>query len=248
MGRRRNSGDCPAGLFFAFGGASQGHALRLALVELAALPLLALAAGRLIQQGLWREHRFSLGLLAAVAAIPLAQIVPMPPGVWTSLPGREQMVLALDLAGLQPGWSALSVTPDRTWGSALALLPPAAIFLAILSMGLGQRERLVQLCIAGSVAGILLGAAQLASGGDALYLWDWVTGGQVRGFSPIATTWRRLCWSHCPSRSFSAAQLSGEGIKAPRPSGLEPCLQAWSSSPSQRYVRERGLFWWRQSC
>lgn len=166
---------------FAFGGASQGHALRLALVELAALPLLVLASGRLIQNGLWREHRLALGLLTAVVAIPLIQLVPMPPAVWTGLPGREQMVLALDLAGLQPGWSALSVTPDRTWGSALALLPPAAIFLAVLSMAPGQRERLVQFCIAGSVAGILLGAAQLASGGDALYLWDWVTAGQVRG-------------------------------------------------------------------
>lgn len=164
-----------------FGGASQNHALRLALVELASLPLLVVASGRLIQTGVWREHRFALGLLAAVVAIPLIQLIPLPPAVWTGLPGRDQMVLALELAGLEPGWTPLSVTPDRTWGSALALAPPAAFFLAMLSLSLAQRLRMVQFCIGAAVAGILLGAAQLASGGDSLYLWD-VAPGSVRGF------------------------------------------------------------------
>lgn len=165
---------------FVFGGASHGHALRLALVELASLPLLVLAARRLIHSGQWREHQFSLGLLAAVVAIPLIQLIPLPPAVWTSLPGRDPMVLALELAGLEPGWAPLSVTPDRTWRSALALAPPAAFFLAMLSLSHLNRERLVQFCIVAAIAGILLGAAQLASGG--LYLWDWAEAGQIRGF------------------------------------------------------------------
>lgn len=168
-------------LSFALGGASQNHALRLALVELASLPLLVLASGRLLETGVWREHRFTLGLLAAVVAIPLIQLMPLPPAVWTSLPGRDQMVLALELAGLEPGWAPLSVMPDRTWGSALALAPPATFFLAMLSLTHIQRERMVHVCIAVAIAGILLGAAQLASGGDNLYLWN-VSGGQVRGF------------------------------------------------------------------
>ncbi len=167
---------------FAFGGASHSHALRLALVELASLPLLVLASGRLIQSGLWREHRFALSLLAAVAAIPLIQLIPLPPAVWTGLPGRDQMVLALELSGLQPGWAPLSVAPDRTWGSALALAPPAAFFLAVLSLSHIQRERLVQFCIAAAIVGILFGAAQLASGGDSLYLWNWTGSGSVTGF------------------------------------------------------------------
>lgn len=167
---------------FAFGGASQGHALRLALVELASLPLLVLAARRLILSGLWREHRFSLGLLAAVVAIPLIQLIPLPPAVWSSLPGRDQMALALELAGLEPDWAPLSIAPDRTWSSALALAPPAALFLAILSLSHVQRERLVQVCVAAAIAGILLGTAQLASGGDNLYLWNWTGAGSVTGF------------------------------------------------------------------
>ena len=166
---------------FAFGGASHSHALRLALVELASLPLLVLASRRLITTGVWRDHRFPLGLLAALVAIPLVQLIPLPPAIWTGLPGRDQMVLALELAGLEPGWSPLSLAPDKTWASALALLPPAALFLAVLSLSHIQRERLVQVCIAAAIGGILLGAAQLVSG-DRLYLWEWAEAGQIRGF------------------------------------------------------------------
>lgn len=169
-------------LSFVFGGASQGHALRLALVELAALPLLVLAASRLIQTGSWRQHRFALGLLAMLVAIPLLQVLPLPPAVWTAFPGRDQAVLALQLAGLDPGWAPLSLAPDRTWGSALALTPPAAFFLAMLSLSHAQRERLIQFCFAAAIVGILLGAAQLASGSDRLYVWSWTGAGSVNGF------------------------------------------------------------------
>ena len=164
------------------GGASREHALRLALVELAALPVLVLAASHLVQTGLWRGHRFALALVAALVAIPLIQVLPLPPGLWTGLPGRDQMVLALDLAGLEPGWASLSLSPDQTWRSALALAPPVALFLAMLSMSPLQRERMVKFIIAAAVVGIALGAAQLASGGDALYVWNWTRAGSVTGF------------------------------------------------------------------
>lgn len=169
-------------LSFVFGGASREHALRLALVEMAALPLLVLAGGRLIKTGLWRDHRLALSLLAAIVALPLLQLIPLPPAVWTGLPGRDQMLLALQLAGLEAGWSPLSLAPDRTWGSALALIPPAAFFVAMLSLSQLQRERLIQLCLAGATVGILLGAAQLASGGERLYPWATTGAGSVNGF------------------------------------------------------------------
>lgn len=169
-------------LSFVFGGASQNHALRLALLELAALPLLVIAASRLIKAGGWREHRFAYGLLAALVAIPLIQLIPLPPGIWASLPGRDQMMLALDVAGIQPGWSPLSLAPEHTWRSFLALTPPVAFFLATLSMSHEQRERLIYFCIAAAVLGIALGAAQLASGGNKLYPWGWTDAGSVNGF------------------------------------------------------------------
>lgn len=167
---------------FVLGGASRDHALRLALVELAALPLLVVGASRLIHTGRWREHRFALGLLATIVALPLVQLLPLPPAVWTSLPGREQMVLALDLAGLEPGWSPLTTTPDLTWRSALALIPPVAMFVGVLSAPQTLLSRLIGLLLIGTVACLLLGVAQLASDGERLYPWETTDAGSVAGF------------------------------------------------------------------
>lgn len=169
-------------LSFVFGGASREHALRLALVELAALPLLVLSANRLLRTGLWREHRFALALLGLFTAIPLIQLIPLPPFLWTALPGRADMVLALQLAGIQPGWAPITVTPDLTWQSALAILPPAAMFMAVLGSSHAQTARMMWFYLAGAVVAVLLGAAQLASGGTQLYFWATTAAGSVTGF------------------------------------------------------------------
>jgi O-antigen ligase len=190
------------------GGASREHVLRLAIVELAALPLLVIGAGRLIRSGLWREHRFALGLLAAVAAIPLIQLIPLPPAVWTGLAGRDGMVTALDLARVQPGWAPLSLTPDLTWASALALLPPAAVFLMVLSTSHTLTTRLVGVYLIAAVAGVLLGAAQLASGGERLYPWETTSAGSVTGFFANRNHLATLLLACMPfAATFGAATL-----------------------------------------
>ncbi len=169
-------------LSLVLGGASREHALRLAIVELAGLPLLVLAASRMRHMLVWRDHRFALCLLAGVIALPLVQLIPLPPGIWTSLPGRGPMVLASDLADVDPGWSPLTLAPDMTWRSALALVPPAAMFLAALTGPPPLRRRLIGLSLAVGVLGILLGATQLASGGERFYPWETTSAGSVTGF------------------------------------------------------------------
>lgn len=165
---------------FAFGGASRMHGLRLAMVELAALPLLAIVGLHLQTWGNWREHRLTLGLLAGLVALPLIQLVPLPPAIWTALPGRDQLELALNLAGLQPGWSSLSVTPDRTWQHFLALIPPVAMFLAALIASYEVRRQLLYLALGATVISILLGMLQIAGGH--FYLWPATRGGGMDGF------------------------------------------------------------------
>lgn len=169
-------------LSFVFGGASREHALRLALVELAALPLLVMSADRLLRSGEWKSHRFALGLLGAFIAIPLIQLIPLPPAIWTSLPGRSEMVLALELAGIQPAWAPLTVTPDLTWQSVLAILPPAAMFLAVLGSSQAQTARMLAFYLVAAVVSVLLGAVQLASGDTRFYLWATTAAGSVTGF------------------------------------------------------------------
>src|SRR5690606_4034235 len=105
------------------------HELRLAVVEVSALPVLVLALLALLRRNSVSAHPLAIGILAAIAALPLLQLIPLPPGLWTALPGRSEPALALELAGIAPGWTPLSLVPERTWRSFLALLPPAATFL-----------------------------------------------------------------------------------------------------------------------
>ena len=165
---------------FAFGGASRMHVLRLAVVELAALPLLAIAGIHLQKWGKWREHKLILGILAGLIAVPLIQLIPLPPALWTSLPGREQLTLALTLSGIQPGWSPLSMTPDHTWQFFLALIPPVAMLVGALLATHDLRRHLIYLALGAALVSILLGVLQIAGGGH-FYLWPATRGGGMDG-------------------------------------------------------------------
>lgn len=200
------------------GGASRQHELRLALVELSALPLLVLAGLRLLKQDDLSHHKFAFWLVAGTVALPLLQLIPLPPGIWTALPGRDQSALALDVIGLAPGWLPLSLTPDKTWNAFLALLPPVAMFLGVLAVRPAGTGRLNQALLGFIIASIMLGAAQVASGGDSLYPWATTSPGNVTGFFANRNHLATLCLIGLPfavvlaagglHRQTSNAQLS----------------------------------------
>lgn len=146
------------------GGASRENPLRLAIVELCALPLGALAIRRIARDGdRRRDTTFAFILLGLVIAVPLLQLLPLPPQWWTRLPGQAPRVEALSLAHLAPSWLPMSLAPDETASMALALIPPVAIFLATPSLTVDQVRRLAWLWIALASVGLLLGVAQIAA-------------------------------------------------------------------------------------
>ena len=179
---------------FVLGGASRQHELRLALVELTALPLLALALMALLRdRAIARRHLSVLWLATAVMALPLVQLIPLPPSIWTALPGRDSLTYALELAGITPGWANISLTPDKTWRSFLALIPPLAMFLAVLVCNKDDHRRTILLLMGLTVGGILLGSAQLASGTQQLYPWRTTDVGIFAGFFANRNHMATLC-------------------------------------------------------
>ena len=101
---------------------------------------------------------------ARILAVPLLQLVPLPPALWTHLPGRDVVVAAFELIGRRPAWAPLSMAPRATWLSALSLLPPLAVFLSVLTLGEPERRLFSLLAIAFGVASALLGLVQYAQG------------------------------------------------------------------------------------
>src|SRR5215472_16099665 len=112
-----------------------------AIVQLAALPLLVWALFRLNPSQLGRGGRWAVVLLCAIVALPLLQLIPLPPSLWSSLPGRQEYASAYAAAGMVVPWLPISLDPSATWLGLLSVLPATAVFLAMLS--LEQRSRRV---------------------------------------------------------------------------------------------------------
>lgn len=151
------------------GGAADGPAPLHGLAELVSLGPLMLGLRRLAAGGALRPMRNMLILLAAIAALPLAQLVPLPPAVWMRLPGREAAIETLRIAGLRPTWLPLSLAPDATLRCALALIPPVGLFVAGAAMTERERRLAVAAWLLITLVGLALGAAQLKAAGPYLY-------------------------------------------------------------------------------
>jgi O-antigen ligase len=193
------------------GGASRDHVLRVSLLELAALPVLGLGLLRLYDQGRHRTHGFALAIAAAVLAVPLIQLIPLPPGLWQALPGREQPALALEIAGIEPGWVPLSLAPDLTLRNLLALLPPLAMFVAALTVEREQARGLIRVILFLTLASLVLAGVQIGSGSEAFYPWRVTDRGDVVGFFANRNHLATLCLIALPFAALFAGRAARRG-------------------------------------
>lgn len=146
------------------GGGTRSGYLSDAVLQLLAIPVLLAALWRVVSAPRTRELRGVLAACAAILAVPLLQLIPLPPAIWTHLPGRETIVAAYELLGRRPSWAPVSMAPQSSWLSALALLPPLSVFLAVTTLDWRERRLLSLLTIAFAVASAFLGLTQLAEG------------------------------------------------------------------------------------
>ena len=79
------------------GGGTRGGFLSDALLQLLAIPLLLLSASRLGDL-FWRDRaklrqvRWEIAFCLAIVLVPLIQLVPLPPVLWTLLPHRAPLI------------------------------------------------------------------------------------------------------------------------------------------------------------
>lgn len=129
-----------------------------ALLEMLSVPLLVAAGYRLFEMRWERGWILPVVLVLLAAAVPLLQLVPLPPAIWTAMPGRDQAVEALNSAGVAIDWRPLSLAPFATTYAFLSLIPATALFLFALQCSTSQRYALLigPLALAGlaSVVGV----------------------------------------------------------------------------------------------
>jgi O-antigen ligase len=151
----------------ALGGGSGWLAVGPMLAEMLGLALLFYLLTRRDSDRLLRGHRPEFALLVAVAALPLLQLVPLPPLLWQGLPGRDATVAIAELTGTEGRWRPLSTDPQATLSAVLALIPAAAMFFAGLLASAREKRLLFTIVVAVAVV----------SGGIALFQWVGSLGG-----------------------------------------------------------------------
>jgi O-antigen ligase len=146
------------------GGSTRAGFLSDAILQLLAIPLFFLAASRLFDEPLTKQCRWAAWFCLAVVLTPILQLIPLPPTLWTSLPSRGPSRETFALLGQNPPWMPISVAPHATWLSALSLLPPLAVFLAVLQFGYRERRMLSLLVLAIGIVSVFVGLIQVAQG------------------------------------------------------------------------------------
>lgn len=103
-----------------------------------------------------RGQRGALLLIVSAAMLPVLQLVPLPPSIWSTLPGRELVLDTLRAANI-PTDRFLPLTFDSlaTAGSALQVLPALALFIAASRLRGAAQSRLVLVVVLTALASLL---------------------------------------------------------------------------------------------
>ncbi|MGI0134653.1 MAG: O-antigen ligase family protein [Candidatus Micrarchaeaceae archaeon] len=178
-----------------------------ALLQLAAIPLFIWALLRLTLADLSRSARWAIVLLLAILVLPFAQMVPLPPALWTLLPGRGEIVSTYQATGMNLPWLSLSLDPAATLRALLSLLPATAVFLAMLSLEMSARHVMTALILILAFCSVPLDLMQMMGGDQSsLRFYEITNTDRAVGFFANANHNAALLYCTIP---FAAAWMIG---------------------------------------
>jgi O-antigen ligase len=144
------------------GGSAQGIWANM-LLQLLGLAIIAWAAAAPRKQPLAPPARQLLLLAILAIAVVALQLVPLSASLWPHLGGRSALGSDYALLGLKTPALPISLTPYKSQDSLLGLIPPLAIICAVVRLKAHRPSWLTVALIAGTIAGVLLGALQAGS-------------------------------------------------------------------------------------
>jgi len=163
------------------GGSAQGI-WQNTLLQLAGLGIIAWAAAT-GDEPLPKSAQALMLILIAAFVVVVLQLIPLPASLWAH--GlRMRIAEGYSLLGRPVPSLPLSLTPYASLSTLLAIIPPLAVFCAILRLGAFRASWLAAALLAGAVAGITLGALQVVAPGAASpwYLYHETNRGVAVGF------------------------------------------------------------------
>ena len=145
------------------GGGTRSGFLSDAFLQLLTLPVLLYFLWRLLARPLSRQLNVALSFCLALVVLPLLQLVPLPPWLWTMLHPAE-VSSAFEITGQTIPWMPISASPQATLLVLLSLIPPLAIFLGAVQLSYRERQWLSLTLIGVGIVSVFLGLVQVAQG------------------------------------------------------------------------------------
>jgi O-antigen ligase len=149
------------------GGGSAVAAVQRTIVELGGVVALGWFIARGWRAPLGRSVTTALILLATLVLLVIVQTIPLPPGTWRALPGRDMIADVLDVIGTPDTWLPISVDPAATREAGYFLIAPIAMFVATVHLDRDSQMKLVALIV---VAALISAVLVMVQAQDAMWL------------------------------------------------------------------------------
>jgi O-antigen ligase len=143
------------------GGASRADVFGQSVVRFSAWSIVIMAVLALPRVN-WRAVKEPAIILGAAALLIALQLVPLPPSIWTELPGRAVFAEAAVLTGTEQPWRPLSISPNGTTNALASLIVPAVVLLLAANLTREQHWRISVFVLGMVGAGAVLGVLQFS--------------------------------------------------------------------------------------
>ncbi|MBL9066199.1 MAG: O-antigen ligase family protein [Sphingopyxis sp.] len=174
----------PAAILLAMliGGSSRADVLPLLILR--PLSALLLVFGVYCYGGAaWRQSPALMALALGVVLLAVAHVVPLPPVLWSMLPGRDVIVQTYEVAAMPLPWLSLSMSPAGAWNALFSLMLPLAVLILALAAKPDDRVRALKWVMVIALISGFIGLLQiLGPPRGPLYFYKVTNAGAAVGF------------------------------------------------------------------
>lgn len=148
---------------FMFGGGGVGTAIWNFIVQAFAFGLLLFSWPQVRER--WARLALPVKiLLIATCALPAIQLLPLPPNIWSQLPGRDLVYDSLAVIGAEGEWRPFTVDRVRTAVALMGLATPLAALMLVRTKSSGFGTRVLQTIVIAALANFVFGGLQISAG------------------------------------------------------------------------------------
>jgi O-antigen ligase len=169
--REKYSLSIYVGLCALLGGASAGGFLANALLQIIGLLLIFRNFSALSEKlrANPEVYRALCALLTVLITWFVVQLIPLPPELWTQMPGRTRIAEGMSLLDSNLDWHPIALEPERSLYSIFAFIPAFATLLLVLKANRDAIARcIITLAIFGWLS-IFVGFIQISTNGETIF-------------------------------------------------------------------------------